>query len=178
MSPTAIIAAISATLIVVLAGFGYWQYERASALTERLSASQAARLADQKTAAAVNEQNLRAIADLREQAAEDNAELQRVNGRLNDIGAANQVMRNRINKWRDRLEAETFKRPAVVARSARRSVNSVMRRIACVTDAQCRPSPDGSPAPASAVAPEDGKPGGAGIRADDAGHSAGQAGKD
>ena len=146
--------------------FGYWQYDRANDLQTSLAHSEAARAEDQRTAFETNEKNMHAIMDLREKAAQGQMELNYVNDKFNLIAEANDHLRNQANKWRKRLDDETFKRPKVVARAARRTINRSMRRAECITDPKCRPGPDGEPQFDPADTAKSLEPGGAGADTD------------
>lgn len=170
MNPTLIIGGALALLLAVSSGFGAWQYNRANGLQENLAKSEASREADQKTAAAVNARNLQTIADMRERAAESQAQLDEYSARVRDITAANLALRNDYDKWRGRLDQESQNRPEVVARAARASIRRFMLRVQRGTDPDNRQH-DGSPAAADPAPPaKGGSPAGAGAGDGDAQH--------
>jgi regulator of replication initiation timing len=132
-------------LLLLATGAASWQYQRANGLQEALATSESARAADQATAKMANERNQQTIRELQAASIQNQIDLGLYAMRQQEIASENDRLRIAADKWRSRLDDETIKRPKVVARAARRAINSGMRRAECITDPDCDPNPDRNP---------------------------------
>jgi hypothetical protein len=166
----AIVAAVIIALGGLAIGLAYRHYtglvDDKARLTADLAAERADREADRRTFQETQAQNLKTIAALQDEAKHNAQVLADYTIKMERITEQRDRAHAQLDKWRSTLEAETIKRPAVVARAARIAINHSMRRAYALTAPRGGEGDDtGSPNAAAAPAAPAGGPAGAGDRA-------------
>lgn len=118
--------AVFALLIAlgIASGAVYFQQSRIEVLNQNVATARA----DVATARAVVERQQQDMKRLSDRRDKDQIALTALQVRLSGIRTERDAARARLDSWRGKLDVETIKRPAVVARAARIALNRSMRR--------------------------------------------------
>jgi hypothetical protein len=129
-----IAAIISAGIGLAYLNFTHLQ-DSVAGLTGELVQERALREQDRAAFEAAQAGQLRAIEKMQAQAVADAVTLATHTLRMEQIAAERDRAHAELDRWRKTLDAETLKRPDVVARAARIAINGSMRRAADLTAA-------------------------------------------
>jgi hypothetical protein len=140
MMPGKLLAGGIPLVLLLAAGAPIWMHytgliDDRDRLRGELVQERAHREQDRAAFEAAQASQLRAIEEMKAQAAADAVILATHTLRMEQIAAERDRAHAELDRWRKTLDAETLKRPDVAARAARIAINRSMRRAADLTAA-------------------------------------------